>query len=129
MDCSNCGAPVITFAVPESVREYAPDESAHAAICPECLSLSAADTAPSDPRFDRISNAFPTDDAAAPLALAVGRLDSLALYRRDIEALLEVVETEGTDPLLVLDRLHAQGGVQPVFDIERRRDQLEQLLG
>jgi hypothetical protein len=30
--------------------------------------------------------------------------------------------------LLVLDRLHAQGGVQPDFDIKRRRHQLQQLL-
>jgi hypothetical protein len=37
-------------------------------------------------------------------------------------------ERGGVDPLLVLDRLHAQGGVQPDFDLDRRRHQLEQLL-
>jgi hypothetical protein len=119
---------MVSFAVPERFREHAPDESDHAAVCPECLTLSAADSAPESPRFDRISGAFPDDDAAVPLALAIGLLDSLALHRRDIEALLEAVEEAGTDPLLILDRLQAQGGVEPVFDLKRRRVQVEQLL-
>ncbi|QLD85361.1 hypothetical protein HWV23_06340 [Natronomonas halophila] len=128
MDCPTCGAPMVSFVVPERFREHAPDESDHAALCPECLTLSAADSAPESPRFDRISSAFPDDEAAVSLALAIGLLDSLALHRRDIEALLETVEKAGTDPLLILDRLHAQGGVDPEFDIERRRHQIEQLL-
>lgn len=128
MDCPNCGVPMVSFAVPERFREHAPEESDHAALCPECLSLSPADSAPPTPRFDRISSAFPDDEAAVPLAIAIGLLDSLALHRRDIEALLVAVEEAGTDPLLLLDRLHAQGGVDPAFDISRRRDQLEQLL-
>jgi hypothetical protein len=129
MDCPNCGAPMVSFAVPERFRDHAPEGSDHAALCPECLTLSTADAAPADPRFDRISSAFPDGEAAVPLALAIGLLDSLALHRRDIEALLVAVEEAGTDPLLVLDRLHAQGGVDPAFDIDRRRSQLEQLLG
>ncbi|MEF8807016.1 DUF6276 family protein [Natronomonas sp.] len=128
MDCPNCGAPMVSFAVPERFREHAPDESDHAALCPECLTLSTADSAPSAPRFDRITSTFPEDDAAVPLAIAIGLLDSLALHRRDIEALLEAVEEAGTDPLLIFDRLQAQGGVDPVFDLERRRVQVEQLL-
>ncbi|MFT4885614.1 MAG: hypothetical protein ACI8U4_003140 [Natronomonas sp.] len=128
MDCPNCGAPMVSFAVPERLREHAPDESDHAAVCPECLTLSATDSAPESPRFDRISSAFPDGEAAVPLALAIGLLDSLALHRRDIEALLEAVEEAGTDPLLIFDRLQAQGGVDPVFDLERRRVQVEQLL-
>jgi hypothetical protein len=119
---------MVSFAVPAAFREHAPEESDHAALCPECLTLSTAESAPPTPRFDRITSSFPEDDAAVPLALAIGLLDSLALHRRDIEALLEAVEEAGTDPLLVLDRLHAQGGVDPVFDLERRRVQVEQLL-
>lgn len=129
MDCPNCGAPMVSFPVPAEFREHAPEESDHAAICPECLTLSAAESAPPTPRFDRITSTFPEDEAAVPLAIAIGLLDSLALHRRDIEPLLVAVEEAGTDPLLVLDRLRAQGGVDAVFDIERRREQLEQLLG
>ncbi|WP_336134941.1 DUF6276 family protein [Natronomonas amylolytica] len=128
MDCPNCGAPMVSFAVPERFREHAPEESDHAALCPECLTLSAAESAPPTPRFDRITGTFPEDEAAVPLAIAIGLLDSLALHRRDIEALLEAVEEAGTDPLLIFDRLQAQGGVDPVFDLERRRVQVEQLL-
>ena len=63
-----------------------------------------------------------------PLAVAVGLLDSLALHRPALEELLGAAERAGVDPLLVLDRLHAQGGVQPGFDLDRRRHQLQQLL-
>ena len=62
------------------------------------------------------------------MALALGLLDSLALNRRGIEALLRRVEASGTDPLLVIDRLAAQGTVQAKADLSRRRHQLEQLL-
>jgi hypothetical protein len=120
---------MVTFEVPEAFREHAPEGAVRAALCPECLTLAAAEReAASDPRFDRVSSAFPTGEAAVPLALAVGMLDSLALNRRAIEELLVAVEERGTDPLLVLDRLHAQGGVQPAFDLERRRHQIGQLL-
>lgn len=130
MDCPNCRVPMVVFEVPERFREHAPEESSRAAICPECLTLATAEDAsgPTDPRFDRISDAFPTDSAAVPLALAIGLLDSLALNRRDIETLLDAVADAGTDPLLVFDRLYAQGGVDPAFDFERRRHQIEQLF-
>lgn len=120
---------MVAFEVPEAYREHAPEQSANAALCPECLSLAAADSAPADPRFDRVSDTFPTGEAGVTLALAVGLLDSLALNRGDIVALLDATAEAGTDPLLVLDRLHAQGGVDPVFDLDRRRHQVEQLFG
>jgi hypothetical protein len=129
MDCPDCRAPTVAFEVPEQFREHAPESSAHAALCQECLTLSAAESAPADPPFDRVGEAFPTDEAAVPMALAVGLLDSLALNRAAIEALLEATVEAGTDPLLVLDRLAAQGGVDPVFDLDRRRHQVEQLFG
>ncbi|MFQ3318673.1 MAG: hypothetical protein ACI8UR_001584 [Natronomonas sp.] len=122
---------MVAFAVPMRYREHVPEQSDHAALCPECLTLTAANgvDVSEEPRFDRISSAFPTTEAAAvPLALAVGLLDSLALHRSALEELLVDAESAGVDPLLVLDRLHAQGGVQPVFDLERRRHQLQQLL-
>jgi len=128
MDCPDCGARAVVFDVPERHRDHAPEGAERAALCPECLTLTATD-APVDARFDRISSAFPDDPAAAvPLAVALGLLDSLALHRRDIEALIEAAEAAGADPLLLLDRLHVQGGVSPEFDIDRRRHQLKQFL-
>ncbi|WP_254839935.1 DUF6276 family protein [Natronomonas marina] len=128
MDCPSCGASMVAFDVPLEYREYVPESSAQAALCPACLTLTAATTTPEEPRFDRISDAFPTGEAAVPMAIAVGLLDSLALHRAALEELLVAAERGGVDPLLVLDRLHAQGGVQPDFDLDRRRHQLEQLL-
>lgn len=129
MDCPDCQVPMVIFEVPERYREHAPSASATAALCPECLALAEADEPPGDAGFDRVSSAFPSDEAAAvPMALAVGLLESLALNRAAIEALLDDVVAAGADPLLVLDRLHAQGGVDPAVDLERRRHQLEQLL-
>jgi hypothetical protein len=131
MDCPNCRARTVVFDVPPEYREHAPQNAERAALCPECLTLTAAEGVPSDPdpRFDRISSAFPTDEAAAvPLALGVGLLDSLALNRRALQELIPAAEAAGADPLLLLDRLHVQGGVDPDFDLDRRRHQLEQLL-
>lgn len=128
MDCPRCSTPMVTFEVPTAFRDHAPGDVPGAALCPACLTLEPAEETSTDPRFDRISDDFPTGDAAPLLAVAVGLLDSLALNRAAIEELLLAVEERGTDPLLVLDRLHAQGGVQPDFDLQRRRHQLEQLL-
>ena len=120
---------MVAFDVPAEYRRHLPSSSAHAALCPACLALEPADAAPADPRFDRVSDAFPTHvEGAVPLAVAVGLLDSLALHRDDIEALLAAAERAGVDPLLVLDRLTVQGAVQPRFDLDRRRHQLQQLL-
>lgn len=131
MECPTCRARAVVFDVPEKYREHVPEAAAHAALCPECLTLTAAEDTPAetDPRFDRISSAFPSDPAAAvPLAIAIGLLDSLALNRRALEELVPAAESAGADPLLLLDRLHVQGGVAPEFDISRRRHQLEQIL-
>jgi hypothetical protein len=120
---------MVAFDVPADFRGYLPTSTGQAALCPACLAFEPADAAPADPRFDRISDAFPTHaEGAVPLAVAIGLLDSLALHRDAIEALLGAAERAGVDPLLVLDRLHAQGGVQPQFDLDRRRHQIQQLL-
>ena len=131
MDCPNCRARTVVFDVPPEYRSHVPEEADRAALCPECLTLTATgdDSVDTDPRFDRISSAFPTDGAAAvPLAIAIGLLDSLALNREALRELIPAAESAGADPLLLLDRLHVQGGVDPAFDIDRRRHQLQQLL-
>ncbi|MFC6716902.1 DUF6276 family protein [Natrialbaceae archaeon GCM10025810] len=117
-----------------------------AAICTRCLTVSIpsadggrdADTDTDtdtdtesvavDPDFSRVSDAFPTRlERAAPLALAIGLCSSLATNRSAIERLLTDVERAGADPLLVLDRLAADPGIESAIDLERRVHQLEQL--
>ena len=128
MACSVCDSPIITFAVPEQYREYAPAQASAATCCTRCLTVEPADGEGKDPDFTRVSNAFPTGEAAIPLALAVGLCSSLATNRAAIEELLEAVERAGTDPLLMLDRLVDDPELEPEIDLERRRHQLEQLL-
>lgn len=129
MECPNCGARTVVFDVPEQYREHVPGTANRAALCPECLTLTAAEDADPAPNFEWISSAFPSEEAAAvPLAIAIGLLDSLALNRASLEELIPAAEAAGADTLLLLDRLHVQGGVDPELDIARRRHQLEQLI-
>jgi hypothetical protein len=123
MDCPECGVEMVTFAVPADLRELLPGAERAAAVCPSCLALRPADDPDDRPDFERFGPAFPTGEAAVPMALGLGLLDSLAIHREAIVALFDRVERAGTDPLLVLGRLPAD----PPFDIERRRHQLEQL--
>lgn len=141
MTCPNCDSQLVSFDVPPDLREYVPDTQQSLAICPQCLSLhpteqdARSDSDPEtetetghSPDFGRISGSFPTDEAAVPMALVLGLLESLALHRSEIEHLLERVERSGVDPLLVIDRLERQGSVHPKWDVNRRRHQLEQFL-
>jgi len=64
----------------------------------------------------------------AALALALGLLDSLALRRDAIDDCCSYAERAGADVLLTLDRLAGADGLDPHFDIERRRHQLAELL-
>ncbi|EMA42455.1 DUF6276 family protein [Halococcus saccharolyticus] len=127
MDCPNCDSETVAFAVPDDLHEYVPGDETRVALCTHCLTLHPvmeADTA-STADFTRVSDAFPTTEAAVPMALAVGLLDSFAVYRSEIEALLQRVERAGADPLLVLDRLASNRDLDPQVDLERRRKQLE----
>lgn len=124
MDCPDCGAATVAFAVPEDCRETI-DEPA-AALCTHCLALYSPESADPNPDFAAVSDDFPTGGAAVPMALAVGLLDSLALHRNAVETLLERVEQAGTDPLLVLDRLAADPELAPKTDLETRRRQVAQ---
>jgi hypothetical protein len=128
MDCPHCGVPTVDFAVPESLRSHAPGESDVAAICPVCLRVMPIKSGSCAPDFDGFDDSVPDGETGVAMALALGLLDSLALNRRSIEALVEHVERGGADPLLVLDRLAASDGVRPHFDLDRRREQLLQLL-
>lgn len=130
MDCTHCGTGLVTFAVPEGYRDYAPGEHSAAGLCPACLALQpASEPAPGEPALSSVSDAIPADPAAAiPLALLVGLLENLALNRAEIADLIDAVEAAGADPMLALDRLAADPGIDARTDLRGRRRQLEQLL-
>ena len=126
--CPNCGGDAIAFTVPADLRAYAPDSGAHAALCSTCLRTHAAGDGPADPTFAAVHESFPDGEAGAALALALGLLDSLALRRDAIDDCCSYAERAGADVLLTLDRLATADGLEPHFDIERRRHQLAELL-
>ena len=130
MACQSCGGETVAVPVPEDIRGYLPGDAPAVAVCRDCLAMAATDETPDDvPDLTDLDDAVPSNaDAAVPLVLLVGLLDSLALHRAEITALLERVERAGTDPLLVVDRLDDSYGARAHVDLGRRRHQLEQLL-
>lgn len=130
MSCPECGAETLAFPVGEELRALLPDDRPGAAICTHCLHVTPADDPPADlPDFSTISDAFPRDrEAAVALALVLALVDSLALYREELDVLLTRVEAAGTDPLLALDRLAGDPALAPTMDLDRRCRQLEQLV-
>lgn len=140
-DCPACDTQLVTIAVPEDFQEFAPDESATAGICPECLTVTATDgdsvaggdsttdrTADSDPYFGRIVDTFPDGEAGVALALLIGKLPSLAVEKDAVSALRDRAEAAGADVVLTLDRLVGATNVDPHFSLERKVVQMEQLV-
>jgi len=130
MDCPDCQTPMLQFPVDDEYREYVPEGAPGAALCPTCLVLEPDENPPAEPPdFGTVGDAFPASrDAAVPMALGIGLLTSLALYRSEISDLFTAVEEAGADPMLVLDRLAATGSVDSQIDLRGRKRQLEQLL-
>jgi hypothetical protein len=129
MECQECAAATVSFAVPGEYEEYLPGDEPVVALCTRCLAVQPATDATEKPEFERVSDSFPANrEAAVPLALLLGLVENLALYRSEITALLAAVERAGTDPLLVLDRLATDPGIETPLDLSGRRRQLEQLL-
>jgi hypothetical protein len=128
MPCPACDGDLVAFAVPADIRAYAPESGAYATLCSHCLRTHPADEGPGDPTFDAVHESFPSGEAGAALALALGLLDSLALRRDAIDDCCSYAERAGADVLLILDRLATADGLDPHFDIERRRHQLAELL-
>jgi len=139
MSCPRCGADLVAFAVPPALREHAP--AATAAICTRCLRTFAADgsdeavaadvdeadidpdSSPAD--LSAVDPAFPDGEAGAALALVCGKLESFALNRAAIEALVEHAERSGADVFAFLERLDAENAA---FDLDRRRAALLDVL-
>jgi hypothetical protein len=130
MACTHCGGDLLPVPVPPELREYVPEEPTAVGLCRDCLAMAPVDDPPASvPDLSALDDAFPSNpDAAVPLALLVGLLDSLAVHRAEITALLERAERAGTDPLLVVDRLADSYGDAAHVDLAGRRRQLEQLL-
>ncbi|OYR81620.1 hypothetical protein DJ71_13255 [Halorubrum sp. E3] len=131
MSCPHCDAAVVAFAVPPALREHAPAPTT--AICTRCLRTYPASDAPTDeratdgsgPDFSAVDPAFPAGEAGIALALACGQLESLALNRASIEALVAHAERSGADAFAFFERLDA---ADAAFDLERRRSALLDLL-
>lgn len=133
MNCPHCDTDVVVFSVSDELQTHAPDGAATAAICPHCLSVTAApdETPAADPAFDRIDESFPAGEGAAAVALLVYTLPSIALRKEAARACREYAEANGVDVELTLDRLvdAVHGGeIVPEFDLERRAYQLDSLL-
>jgi len=128
MECQECSAATVSFAVPAEYESHLPGEEAAVALCTRCLAVHPATDPTDEPDFERVSDSFPSGEAAVPLALLLGLLGNLALYRDEITELLDAVERAGTDPLLALDRLARDPGIETDLDLSGRRRQLEQLL-
>ena len=130
MTCPDCGAETLVFVVPPDLRAYLPDDRAAAAVCTHCLRVTPEDEAPADlPDFTAISDAFPQDPEAARLVvLVLALVDSIAIYRQELNGLLDRVERAGVDVFLVMDRLAHEPALDPAVDLDRRGRQLEQLV-
>jgi len=122
VSCPHCDADAVAFAVPSALREYAPADAA--AICTRCLRVVPASEAgvdggaPADPDLSAVDTAFPSGEAGIALALCCGKLESFALNRESIEALIRHAERAGADVFAFLGRLDA---ADAAFDLDRRR--------
>ena len=129
VSCPHCDAEVVAFAVPSALREHAPADAA--AICTRCLRVVAADEAgvasevTADPDLGRVDPAFPSGEAGVALALCCGKLESFALNRAAIEALIGHAEGAGADAFAFFDRLEAPDAA---FDLDRRRAALHDAI-
>ncbi|ELZ37290.1 DUF6276 family protein [Halorubrum distributum] len=129
MSCPHCDADVVAFAVPPALREHAPADAA--AICTRCLRVVAADEAgvvgemSEGSDLSAVDSAFPSGESGVALALCCGKLESFALNRASIEALIAHAERAGADAFAFFDRLDAP---EAAFDLERRRAALRDAI-
>lgn len=137
--CPACDRELVRVPVPDEIREQAPEAAAVVGSCPRCLRTVAVDDAADSVADDSLAgtkppadpeppDAIPPGEGGAALLLAIGYLDSVALNRPAIQALVEYAEAAGTDVFLALDRLAADESVGAHVDLARRRRQLESML-
>lgn len=131
--CPRCETPAAVRPVPERCRGLLEGDPATVAVCPACLTVEPAPGSEVDRDWTpgEVSDALPADaDAAIALAMLVTLLSSIALHRREIEALVAFLEERpGEDALLALDRIASAPLLEPPIDVSRRRHQLAQMMG
>lgn len=129
MHCPHCEADVVAFAVPDDLHDHA--EADQMAVCTVCLrTTSVEDESPEvqptdEADFSAVHESFPDGRGGVALALAAGKLGSLALERAAIEELLVEAERAGADVWMTFDRLATAGALEPHFDVARRAEQLQ----
>jgi hypothetical protein len=143
MDCDHCGGELVGFDVPADLREFAPGGAGAATLCATCLRVEELDSdAVSDgdgeesrrlrptpnPDFTAVVDTFPSDRGGVVAALLLGKLDSLAMNREAVSGLADEAERAGVDVFLLFDRVAADPSLDPHFDVERRREQVETFL-
>lgn len=130
--CSVCDGPTIAHTLPEALQGHLEDDPDIVSMCEQCLRVAAAGCRSVDPTWDpaETSGVLPADpDAAIGLGVLVTLLESLAINRSGIEAVVGYLEEEhGVDPLLALDRIATAPLLKPNIDVRGRRDQLAQML-
>lgn len=130
--CDACGSPTVVRPVPAGCRGLLADDPATVRLCEACLAITPAPGTPVTRDWDpaTVSEALPRDpEAAVALAMGVTFFSSLALHRRELEAVVAYLEEEaGVDPLLAFDRIGTATDLDPVVDVVGRRDQLAQLM-
>ena len=117
--------------VPAGCRKLLSSDPATIHVCRSCLSIEPAPGQAVDRQWEPadVANSLPANpDAAVAVAILVALLDSLALNRREIVAVVEYLEREGVDPLLAVDRIAGDPSISSHVDLRRRRDQLAQIL-
>jgi hypothetical protein len=127
MQCPDCGAATVSFPVPPAAEGLLPDDRPGVAVCTRCLAARPSD----DPDTDdpsAVSDAFPAGTDGALLGCLLALVDDPATYREELRALVGEAELRGIDVFLFLDRLADDPALDPVFDVRRRRGQLEQLV-
>ena len=126
--CPHCDGPRFTVDVPPEFESYT--DATRLDCCRQCLAVEPSESTTGDatPRFETIHNRFPTGSQGVGLLVLLDLLDSLALNRSEIEALVDQLESNGLDLFLTCERLIDDPDITPHIDLARRQTQLEQLL-
>lgn len=130
-DCPVCQSETIISSLPEACQTAIKPPAAIVQLCQACLHVLPMPGTPVETQWDPndISTALPNDrDDAVAVSLLVTLLDSIALNREAIFTVVSFLEGRGVDPLSAIDHVSADETITPVADLERRRDQLAQLL-
>ncbi len=127
-ECTTCEQQLVTVLVPADLSTYATTPAV--SYCQRCLAVEPGEQgdAAEEPSLTAIHPRLPTGTNAVGLVLLLGKLESVALNRREIESLCGYLESNGLDLFLTLNRLIDEPSVEPTIDLDRRRTQLEQLL-